>query len=460
MDDVPPPEAFEAAAVELESRRPSRVRRWLRIGLILAVVAALVVLAAVQGQAIVVRGDLPTGPFGNARLVVLGEGGSLDVLRADGTARQALPATGTPYQFPAWSPDGSRIAAIGQRGGSAGVFVMAPGNGLDPPPEPIVIYESAEEPPFYLYWTPDSRQLTFLTTEADSLALRMAPADGSAPATSLREGAPMYWDFVDESRLFVHTGNVGPDEFLGEVTLDGTAQAGTESDGGFFRAPTISADGRLRAYLTTAADGIGSVRTEARDGSGTTEVSAVGPAALAFAPNGDTLAFIGPEPEEAGRTPLPIGSLRVIRPGATEAQVIGNGRYVAYFWAPSGTLIGALRIRDAEDPVTQANRAVTRLASTGITPVQAGVGLQLDLVDVEAESVRTTHEVTVSDLFVNQVLPFFDQYALSHRFWSPDSSAMVLPLVDENEATQIVAIPADGSEFRVVSSGALGFWRP
>lgn len=457
MDDVPPPEAFDAAAAELEVRRPSRWRRWLQIALTLVVVAALVVLAAVQGQLMVVRGDLPPGPFGNGRLVVVGEGGPLVAMRADGAVSMSFGTAGAPFEFPAWSPDGQRIAAIGRSAEAIGLYVHTPGNGQDPAPEPAVVYESAENPPFYLYWTPDSRQITFLTTESDGIALRIVAADGGAPAAILRNGAPMYWDFVDESRLFVHTGNVGPDEFLGEVGPDGATQPGTEAPGGYFRAPTVSADGRLRAYIRTDEDGAGSVRLEVRDGSSTTEVAAFGPAALSFAPQGDQLAFISPE---GGNVPLPVGPLRLLQPGDTAARVIADDRFVAFFWAPSARTIGALRLPDPDDPVTQASTSGAALASTRTQPAAAGIPLWLDFIDVDTGFVAGHQPVRVSDLFVNQVLPFFDQYALSHRFWSPDSSAMVLPLVDQNDRTLVSAIPADGSAIRIVAAGSIGFWRP
>jgi TolB protein len=60
-------------------------------------------------------------------------------------------------------------------------------------------------------------------------------------------------------------------------------------------------------------------------------------------------------------------------------------------------------------------------------------------------------------LFVSQFLPFFDQYALSHRLWSPDSSALVLPARVEG-ASQIMLFPADGGEPRPVAPGSMAFW--
>jgi hypothetical protein len=60
----------------------------------------------------------------------------------------------------------------------------------------------------------------------------------------------------------------------------------------------------------------------------------------------------------------------------------------------------------------------------------------------------------VSETFGFQILPYFDQYALSH------SSAIVLPLTDENNLDHVVVIPADGGDPHAVATGWVGFWSP
>ena len=61
---------------------------------------------------------------------------------------------------------------------------------------------------------------------------------------------------------------------------------------------------------------------------------------------------------------------------------------------------------------------------------------------------------------MNQILPYFDQYALSHRLWAPDRASIILPLVDSSGATQIVVVPADGTDSRPIAHGVSGFWNP
>ena len=51
---------------------------------------------------------------------------------------------------------------------------------------------------------------------------------------------------------------------------------------------------------------------------------------------------------------------------------------------------------------------------------------------------------------------YFDQYALSHRLWSPQSDALVLPIQD-GEVNQIAVIPLNG-EPRYLAEGDMPFW--
>ena len=95
------------------------------------------------------------------------------------------------YQFPAWSPDGTKVAAIRE----SGAFVTVDVFDADPAAggQPTTIYKSDQRPAFYLFWAPDSRHVSFLTSEPnpDDIALRIAPVDASAPAEVVPGGSPV-----------------------------------------------------------------------------------------------------------------------------------------------------------------------------------------------------------------------------------------------------------------------------
>ena len=61
------------------------------------------------------------------------------------------------------------------------------------------------------------------------------------------------------------------------------------------------------------------------------------------------------------------------------------------------------------------------LARAPIAAATPGVALRLVFVDAASGTTRGARAVQVGEVFASQVLPYFDQYALSHRFWSADS---------------------------------------
>jgi len=452
----------DAGEVAVEDRH-----RRLRIAVVLTLVAAIVVFGAVGGRIVTSRETPAPSPRLPARIAVIGSNGSLATMDGHGGSSVTYSAPDVAFSFPTWSPDGTRIAALGNTGSESAVYVFAArADGTAAAPEPAVLYRSAGAPPFYLYWAPDSQKVAFLAQEADAISLQVAPADASAKPAIVRRGAPLYWEWVDPSRVIAHVGLDGSDAFLGEVGLDGTATEPKGLTPGLFRAPAIGGDGAIRAYVGSSADGLDQVVVESRDQKSHHEVSVFGFAALNFDPAGRTLAFVAADRPGMNTSGLPIGPLRVVDPGTGEARTVLDGRVLAFFWAPDGKTIAALRIPDPGDGVasdgSNATLAVARRgpAATAPPPHAEGIDLNLAFVDVASGKARSARSVHLAQTFVYQLLPYFDQYALSHRVWAPDSSSIALPLASDSAATGIFSIPSDGSEPQRIADGELGFWSP
>jgi TolB protein len=447
---------------------PVLPRRPRRIGLVaLSLALILVGVTAVWGVLVFARPAATT--MSPLRLVVVETDGAVTTIDPFGTARHAFDSPGMRYQFPAWSPDGTQVAAIGRLDNTVTVDVFD----ADPAAIglPRRIYESTERPAFYLYWAPDSRHVTFLTTEPDpdGIALRIAPADASASSEIVRAAAPLYWDFVDSSRMLLHTGSTGSTAFTGEVDLEGTSLEDEAIEPGLFRAPAVSADGSSRAYV--ASDGAdpldgGTMVVEARDGTVRHEIPVGGATAFGFDPTSSTLAFIAPDEPNDPPSPIPAGALRTVDAGTGELRTLLDADVLAFFWSPDGRTIAALDLRPAEDPGPGEARAVGAVLGGGsisaLPPLATtpGVGLHLSFIDADDGDIRSERDLRLSELFAFQLLPYFDQYALSHRFWAADSSAIVLPLADDDGLDRIVVIPADGGDPREVATGWVGFWSP
>jgi TolB protein len=432
-----------------------------------------VFLAFISGRGVVTappdtapRATAAASLAGLPRLAVIGDDARLVTMDAMGGAVTPLGQPGIRFSFPAWSSDGSRIAVIGATEDETGVYIFSTASNVSTPPDPVVVYHSPDHPPFYLYWSPDGRRVSFLTTEPADVALRIAPADASAPATLVRTGSPLYWAWTGPDRLLVHSGIGDPNDFFGEMDPDGTAPEPEAAADGAFRAPAVSVDARFRGYTSPATATPEQVVVESADHTTRHGVGVYGSTALDFGPVGAELAFIAPN-AAGDAVGIPIGPLRVIEAASGAVRTLLPDSVVAFFWSPDGSTIAALQlVSSGGDQVASAGGIV--LASTtgaGRRSVAAaaappGVALRLAFVTVGSGAVLSQKTLRVSDVFTQQVLPFFDQYALSHRLWAPDGRSMIVPVVSDDGVVHLTAVRADGTDSHVVTDGTMAFWRP
>ena len=461
-DDVATIEDLEPAADP--SAKPHGGRGPIPSGVAGAVVFVLVV-AVIAAIGFAQRG-VPTSPAaaapGPPRIAVIDGDGNLVIADASGAITRIADPANVAFGFPAWSPDGRSIASVTAEASAASISVFDVshlGASAAGESRPTTIYRSADRPPFYLYWTPDSRAVSFLATEGDGIVLLVAAADGSSALDGKGNGAliyrgnPLYFDWIDPARLALHVGS-GPDAFLGEVDRGGTPAAAALATPGDFRSPSISADGRYIAFAR-AADGAGSgadpgtLVVSGRDGSNAPTVPIFGIAAAVFSPVDPGVATIAAT--EAGGRDLafPIGPLRVVDAATGASRTILDGLVLAFFWSPDGRSIAAIRLQPAGGTTAAASPSPTATPDT--VPM-------LVFVDVASGKVTGQRQIRPGARFVSDFLPYFDQYALSHTLWAPDSSTILMPLVGTDGQTTLAAIPRDGSEPTLTIDGVAGFW--
>jgi hypothetical protein len=80
-------------------------------------------------------------------------------------------------------------------------------------------------------------------------------------------------------------------------------------------------------------------------------------------------------------------------------------------------------------------------------------------VDVASGKTLSQPIVQPGERFVSALLAYFDQYALSHRLWAPDSSSILMPEVGEDGRTRLIVRHPDGSD-PISLDGEIGFWSP
>lgn len=378
------------------------------------------------------------------RIVFIDTNDQIQTISPDGSGAQQLTMGGVDFRFPAWSPDGQQIAAIGNGRSSAGIYVV----GTDANDSHLTsVYSDSRRSPIYLSWSPDGQQVSFIApSPSRGTVLLVAPADGSGESRELAAGRPFYWQWGSDSSQILFSTNA----LVGFVDLaDG--QQETVAVAGRFQAPDISADGRFLAY--GAADRLGRNSQLVVQDTQTGEQSTTdydGVVALGWNPTANQLAYISPAQESS----FFFGPLRLLDAESGNSRVLSNETVLAFFWSPNGRSIAYISL--LRSPAGTQQAADRRQLAK---PAQQGTDFQLalSLVDVETGVGLKLLQFHPTALYLNLFIPFFDQYAHSHQVWSPDSDALVLP-IEQDGVAQIVIVPATGGRILPLAEGSIAFW--
>jgi TolB protein len=390
------------------------------------------------------------------RIAFITPSGQVATINPDGSDVTVLTENGV-FQFPAWSPDGTTIAAIGSDGVAGGVYLLTDQTAANP----NVIYRSAAEAPFYLYWAPDSERLAFLANHPQSgIALHIASADGSS---LLAQGSPFYWQWTANAQsLLIHSGFSGPGARLGFTSRVRDTLGDNLAEPGRFQPPGISGSERFIAFAELQGErstlivqnnpGINSesIRRELRHD---------GLVALTFSPQQDLLAFIYPE------IPAPhfFGPLNLLDAETGNLERLSDRTVLAFFWSPDGRYIAYLTPAPAPGGGGVARidtqQHIAARDAQAVTPLQAQpIELDLLIVDTTTLEQQFIASFIPSPLWLQQFLPFFDQYALSHRVWSPGSDALTFPVVDFDTLSVQVAVFNLNGDMQLLTAGDTPFW--
>ena len=171
---------------------------------------------------------------------------------------------------------------------------------------------------------------------------------------------------------------------------------------------------------------------------------------------GTLLAVVAADEALAQPFPFPFGPLRLVAPDGEVTSLVDDP-VVGFYWSPDGSMIAALRVLDAPGS--------SEAARGGIVPAVAEpdpepeVEIHLTVVGVPGGEVRSDRVVRLGSGYFSMILPYFDQYAMSHPVWAPDGSAIVLPLEDEDGTPVVTVLGVDGDD-RPIGEGIHATWAP
>lgn len=404
-------------------------------------------------------GALPNTTEGEVnRIVIVSSDGQVETVSPDGQERRRLTDfdDGVFFQFPAWSPNGDQLAVIGVNRRGGGVFLMEDG-----PRRTVLeddqVYYSQSQVPIYLYWSPDSEQVAFLANHSrQTFGLNIVPGDGSAESRLIATGSPFYWEWAADSQtILIHSGQGDSTARLAAIDIAGASMTENLADPGVFQAPGISPSGRYWAYAEEQGRGVSALVVANAETGERQIIEQGGSIAMNWSPTSEQLAYTS---GTIDNHPF-WGPLRLTDLESGQTRLLTSKTVMAFFWSPNGQQIAFLTLNErSEDRYAASGERRQLVGRLAPQPVQQRSGfLELSVLDVASGQGLRLMEFQPSSTFATQFMPFFAQYALSHRIWSPDSTRIVLPIRDEN-GNRVLVVPVDGGAPAVIGEGDIAFW--
>ena len=403
------------------------------------------------------------------RIAIVGRDARIHVgdVNPDGGAAdlRALTPPGMRCAWPAWSPDGNSLAysaypAAGGNGHGSFRVIAQPVSGqaytflgdegrvlgfrahVDEQARTIYVNEPgtdaiAPHTPHYLIWSPDGSKIALIAQRLAGLSLLVADARAAAAPVRMLDGGPLYFCWArDSRRILAHSREL---HYLLELGSPLAAQVPVVSLG--YMAPSASPAGEFVALCAEISADSQALLAARLDGGSSEMIAEIdGATGFSWSPDGATLAVA----RDLDRATGYYGRLFLIDLATGDERLLLTENALSFFWSPDGNMIAYIApSRRAEGSVRWA------------------------VVDIASGARRYLPDFTPSQEQLIMFM-FFDQYAQSHRVWSPDGRMLAFAgllgrrqardeLPDGASSSVFAADIADGRVWPL-GGGTLGVW--
>ena len=359
---------------------------------------------------------------------------------------------GLSYPRVSWSPDGQLAYASVIRNGNealARLYVAA-----SPGAPPRLVGESDQHFVIYIYWSPtpcpdepECSRLGYLIEESEGIALHIVDMDNDGIRNeAVGYGWPFYFSWSPDGKYMLwHTGGAArfnEDARIAHFSLENLQVESLKTPPGLFIAPAWSPRGDEWLLVAAQNEREQLYRTEAKR----TEISLDTGQILATAEDRHMVFSWSPAGDRIAYSILRNGDGLIFGPIHVYDLETGETRQVTapsfdisgFFWSPDGKRIGYL----------------TRLSLRDETWMQWRV---YDL----AEDLDRGFAAFNPSYQMRYVISSFNQYAQSHRLWSPDGRYLVYADQDDASIERVWMVDTfaeRGADPILVAEGSMGFW--
>jgi TolB protein len=359
------------------------------------------------------------------------------------------------YQWPTWATDG-RLAYfstfIDDSSIFMGVYVSADADDLGEE-----VYRGEQEAFNYAYWSPQNcstsetcRDLAILVSSQTKGMFVELVRDGDAPTnlTAGIGGPPFYYSWSpDGTRMLWQRDNQRLDVY--DAASDSVVDTLPQTPGIIFAPAWSPVDDRLLFGALNTEEQATDLIVVGHDEVVTLAEGLTGLVSYGWSPDGNYVAYR--TVQEAG-----YGTLFVVN--ALTGEVVSRSPVegvIAFFWSPDSQQVAYVTLATAPGAFSAGEPRTPGLAA----PIaQEPIGIAWSVLKVNDDSAYRYGAFIPTEEMI-YILRYFDQFAQSHRVWSPDSTHLLYSeVIDSDPMINLLDVTREDSVPFSVAEGRIGIW--